>query len=186
MASRGTPSPSRLSLGRRAFVLGVALAMTALEAEAACRPIRVLFVCPAGSVKSAIAREALKRRAAAEGLTVRVSSRGVHPEDHVSPDLAANLRRVGLDPASEPLRALTPGDVADADLVVAFDEAADEPMLGQARAWRTPSWNGDFDAAKTDLDTRLDALSAELRLRTRPPCGVKDLGPADRHESRIR
>lgn len=132
---------------------------------AACTPPRVLFVCPAGTVKSAIAREALRARVKAERFDVAVTSRGLTPEDHVSPTLAARLRRDGLDPARESATALTARDVAAADVVVAFDDAASAPELREARAWRTPSWNNDYDAAKADLAARLDGLMLELRRR---------------------
>jgi len=167
MASSRT-SPRRYP-ARRAVVIGLGLSLASGLAKAACPPVRVLFVCPAGSVKSAIAREALKRRAADEGVSLSVSSRGVHPEDHVSPGLAARLKADGLNPASEPLRRLTQADVAQADMAIAFDAAADEPMLRSAQAWKTPSWNGDYAAAKADLDGRLALLLVELKAR---PCGA--------------
>jgi protein-tyrosine-phosphatase len=123
----------------------------------------VLFVCPAGSVKSAIARETLKRRAAELGVPVRVASRGLHPEDHVSPGLAANLTADGLDLGREPVRALADGDVSDADVVVVFDEAAQAPALKGARAWAVPSWNSDYAAARAALSGHIDRLMLELR-----------------------
>jgi len=43
--------------------------------------------------------------------------------------------------------------------------AAASPMLQGARAWRTPSWNTDYAAAKADLATRLDGLIAKLARR---------------------
>ncbi len=125
------------------------------------------FVCPAGTVKSAIAREAFKQRAAARGLGVVVRSRGLLIEDHVSPALAERLRADGLDPKAEPARVLEASDPAWADIVIAFDEAARAPGLSRARAWATPSWNSDYDNAKADLDQRLDVLLAELATR---PC----------------
>lgn len=157
---------------RRTLILGAAAGLAAGRASAACPPPRVLFVCPAGSVKSAIAREALRQRAAAVGLAVSVASRGLRPEDHVSPALAANLQRDGLDPAAEPLRALAQSDIAQADLIVAFDEASEEPMLHAARAWKTPSWNSDYPAAKADLDQRLTGLLTDLRTRAATPCAT--------------
>ena len=157
---------------RRALIVGGSLAFTFGRATAACAPTRVLFVCPAGTVKSAIARETLRRRAVAEGVAVSVASRGVHPEDHVTPTLAANLRRDGLNPASEPVRALEERDISQADIVIAFDEAADAPSLRATRAWKTPSWNGDYAAAKADLDDHLTGLLAELKLRAAKPCGT--------------
>lgn len=159
-----------VKLNRRSLIVGVAIVLGPGSANAACPPVRVLFVCPAGSVKSAIAREALKQRAVREGASVDVSSRGVHPEDHTSPALLANLKKDGLNPASEPLRGLAQSDIAQADLIIAFDEASEEPMLRSARVWKTPSWNGDYAAAKADLDDRLTQLLIELKVRPARPC----------------
>ncbi len=164
--------PTRLS--RRAVVLAALAAPGALRAQPApCAPPTVLFVCPAGTVKSAIARETLKRRAAAAGVQVRVVSRGVHPEDHVSPALAANLRADGLDPAAEPALALRDADVAGADIVVAFDEAAQAPVLKAARVWDIPSWNSDYAGAKAALAVRTEDLVGELRERQARPCAPR-------------
>jgi len=146
----------------RRLLLTLPLMLAAAPAAATCRRPIVLFVCPAGTVKSAIARETLKRRAAATGLALDVHSRGIAPEDHVSPDLAQRLRADGIDPAAEPVLAVTATDVARADVVVAFDGAAEAPVMKGARAWVTPSWNADYDTAKADLDRRLDGLVAEL------------------------
>lgn len=149
---------------RRTTVL--ALLLLARPAAAAqvkpCPPPRVLFVCPAGSVKSAIARESLRHSASRRGLAVVVQSRGVTPEDHVSPGLAARLRADGIDPAAEPLRRLEPGDAAHADIVIAFDEAARAPGLAQARAWDIPSWNSQYDGARAALAPKMEALLDEL------------------------
>jgi protein-tyrosine-phosphatase len=146
----------------RRLLFSLPLIFAGAPAIAACRPPVVLFVCPAGTVKSAIARETLKQRAAAKGLPLEVRSRGIAPENHVSPELARRLRADGIDPAAEPARAVTAADVAGADVVVAFDEAADAPVMKGSRAWATPSWNGNYDAARSDLDQRLDGLIAEL------------------------
>jgi protein-tyrosine-phosphatase len=156
--SRATPDS--LPLSRRKLVLALLLVPTPLTA-APCRP-KVLFVCPAGTVKSPIAREMLKQAAAARGVAVDVRSRGLTPEDHVSEALAARLRADGLNPAAEPALPLTREDVAVADVVVAFDAAAQSPLLPGARAWRTPSWNSDYTAAKADMAARVDALLTEL------------------------
>ncbi|MFZ5728954.1 MAG: hypothetical protein ACOY4G_06360 [Pseudomonadota bacterium] len=153
-----------LTITRR--LLFVAFAAAPIGAGAACPPTRVLFVCPAGTVKSAIAREALRVRIETARLNVVVLSRGLHPEDHLSPALATRLRADGLDPARETPLLLTVEDVAGADIATAFDDATNAPSLAKARPWRTPSWNADYDAAKTDLAVRLDALIAELRGRT--------------------
>jgi protein-tyrosine-phosphatase len=137
----------------------------ATAGEAPCAPPHVLFVCPVGTVKSVIARETLKRRAAERGVAVRVASRGVHPQDHLSPGLAANLKADGIDPHAEPIRALAPADLVDVDVVVAFDEAAQAPGLARARVWNIPSWNSDYPHARAALSVQIEALLDELRMR---------------------
>jgi protein-tyrosine-phosphatase len=122
-------------------------------------------------VKSAIAREVLRRRARERGVAVDARSRGVHPEDHVSPALAARLAADGLDPAREPVRTLSPGDLVAADVVIAFDEAVQAPGLERARVWTTPSWNTDYDAARAALAPQVEALLDELSARGCPPAG---------------
>ncbi len=160
-------------VSRRSVLLAVLAAPTASRAQAApCVSPRVLFVCPAGTVKSAIAREALKTRAAAAGVQVVAQSRGLVVEDHVSPGLASNLRADGIDAAAEPARILTETDVARADIVIAFDEATQAPSLGKARAWDIPSWNIEYAAAKSALALRMDDLIAELKAREARGCGA--------------
>lgn len=127
-----------------------------------CKPSRVLFVCPAGTVKSAIARETLERRAAQRGVAVHVQARGVHPEDHVSPALAARLKADGIEPWSSPILQLEAYDIVASDIVIAFDEAAQAPGMDRARPWNIPSWNADYDSAKAELAIKVDALVDEL------------------------
>lgn len=161
-------------LTRRGAAFGLLLAPTLAHGQAPpCAPPAVLFVCPAGTVKSAIARETLMRRAAESGVPVRVTSRGIHPEDHVSAGLAANLKADRLDPAREPALALTRGDIAAADIVIAFDSAAQAPELKGARSWDTPSWNSDYAGAKAALDGHVVRLLAELRAN---PCAASATG----------
>ncbi len=159
-------------LTRRTLALALLLAPTGLRAGAQpCPPPpTILFVCPAGTVKSAIARETLKARAAASGLRVRALSRGLKPQDHVSTGLAANLKADGIDPAAEPLLALKAEDIASETIVIAFDEAATDPMLHGARTWTSPSWNTDYPAAKAALATRMDTLIEELARRNPTDC----------------
>lgn len=147
---------------RRLFVSGALAAWPAVSAHADCRPPKVLFVCPAGTVKSAIARETLKQRALARSIAVDVRSRGVAPADHVSLALAMKLKADGIDPAAEPAQRFTRADARDADILIAFDEAKNAPGLERARAWATPSWNNDYAAAKADLSGGIDGLLDEL------------------------
>jgi protein-tyrosine-phosphatase len=148
---------------------GVMLPFAARAATKPCAVPRILFVCPAGSVKSAIAREELKRMARARGIPVHVESRGIQPENHISPQLAARLKQEGIDPLAEPLQRFTPEATKKVDIVIAFDEAAKAPGLEQARTWRVASWNEQYDAAKADT------LENEIRLLhelSRRPCGM--------------
>ncbi len=159
------------TLTRRSAAFALLLAPLAARAQAPpCSPPTVLFVCPAGTVKSAIARETLRARAAQAGVAVHVQSRGLHPEDHVSPALAANLRADGLDPAAEPARQFQDADIGQADIVIAFDEAAQASALRGARVWDIPSWNSDYTGATAALAVRMDALLAELRALQSRPC----------------
>jgi len=161
---------SQFHLSRRS--VGLALALFAGSARAAVGPCpipRVLFVCPAGTVKSAIAREMLKRGAADKGIAVQARSRGVHPEDHLTPELAARLAADGLDPRAEPAVRFSPRDTAAADIVIAFDEAAQAPGLEGARVWDIPSFTGDYARAMPALAGRIRALLDELAARPCPP-----------------
>ena len=159
-------SPPHLPATRRTFLVGLALTPTSVLASP-CPPPRVLFVCPMGTVKSAIAREQLKHSAAARGLAIQVQSRGVEPADHLTPTLIAQLRADGIDPRAEPLQELTPSDITQADVVVAFEEAAAAPGMAQARVWDIPSWKSDYAGARAAMLPKIDALLDELAHR---PC----------------
>ena len=163
---------------RRRFIqfagatIGAFLASPSWAAQKPCAVTRVLFVCPLGVVKSAIAREELRRLAKARGLSVEVRSRGIqppkiHPERDISPALRAHLREEGIDPFADPLRRFSPEDTSRADITIAFDEAAQAPGLEHARAWKSPSWNDQYADAKAALAGNMQALAAELAAR---PC----------------
>jgi protein-tyrosine-phosphatase len=155
---------SSLLIGRRAVTIG--LLLTAYRATAAsppCAPLQVLFVCPAGTVKSAIAREVLKKRASERNIFVQVQSRGIHTEDHVSSALAERLRAEAINTRSEIARDMQPGDVARADIIIAFDDAAKAPGLERSEAWDIPSWNEDYAVAKAALAPKVDALLDRIR-----------------------
>jgi protein-tyrosine-phosphatase len=164
-----------MTVHRRHFLqtATAAIAFLSSPARAAdCAVTRVLFVCPLGVVKSAVAREELRRIAKARGLSVQVQSRGVEPpkdrpENDISPALAAHLKDEGIDPFADPLRRLSRVDVRQADITIAFDEAAAAPGLEQARAWKSPSWNNQYAQAKAALSQNMQALADELAAR---PC----------------
>lgn len=154
-------------IDRRAAIVGLFLATDrATAALPPCPPPRVLFVCPAGTVKSAIARELLKRRAAERGIAVVVQSRGIHTEDHVSPALTERLRNDAINIRSEIQRDVQPDDVSRADMIIAFDAAAEAPGLERATAWAIPSWNDHYVEAKAAVLPKIDALLDQIRTAT--------------------
>lgn len=165
MARTRSFAAHRNLLDRRTILSGLALLPLAWSgsAGAACPEPDVLFICPSGTVKSAIARELLKRRATERGVAVHVWSRGLKIADHVTPELAARLKADGLDPRAEPPRPLTPADLTHTDIVVAFDEAARAPGLEHARVWDIPGFLADYDAAKAGLAARIEHLLDELQ-----------------------
>ena len=139
------------------------MAALPLPASAKRRVPRVLFVCQYGSVKSPIARELLRRRARERGIAVSTFSRGITPEAHLPSEIAATLLAEGIEPARDGLHRLLPIDVESADVVVYFN-----PMPAGFRAPRmldwtaVPSVNQSYDAARADLNRRIEALLDEL------------------------
>jgi hypothetical protein len=63
------------------------------------------------------------------------------------------------------VRRFEAADAQRADIVIAFDEAAEVPALRRARVWVTPSWNTDYAAAKAALAPQVEALLDELASR---------------------
>lgn len=156
-----------LAVSRRRLVVGVcAAASLAACASRETRAIDILFVCQAGSVKSAIARELARRRAATLGLTLNIQSRALAPADHISEALRTRLLHDGLDPSREPLLKLDAATLRAAAIVVAFD--APPASMGRAdiRDWSAmPSMNEQYDRARAFLDPRVEALLSDVARR---------------------
>ncbi|MFN9848771.1 MAG: hypothetical protein ACK56C_10410 [Alphaproteobacteria bacterium] len=162
------------SLSRRAVAQGLIAAPTmafARSPDCGSAP-QILFVCEAGTVNSAIARELFRARAADAGLDVRVVSRGLHPEDHLTPVVAEKLRNDGVDATREPTISLTTADIATAKIVIAFNAAAENPLLRAARRWNVPSWGVDYTASKAVMDIHIGKLVAELVTRPQAGCAA--------------
>lgn len=156
-----------MALDRRQLILGAAaLTLGCAGLRGTNRTRSVLFVCEKGTVKSPVAREHFRRIAAARGLAVTASSRGVRPRDDLSPRLAAALAAEGIDPRREPLLALTRADLQGTDVVAAFNPIPDELTRGlklDLRYWLdVPSMNDDYPAARTVLLGHLEELAAEF------------------------
>lgn len=120
---------------------------------------RILFVCQYGSVKSAIARELLRRRARERGIAVRAFSRGITPEAHLPAEIEAKLRAEGIDPGSDGLHHLLPIDASAADIVVYFNPLPANFAAARSLDWTSvPSVVETYPAARADMDRRIEAL----------------------------
>ena len=150
------------------FLLVVAiglLTLTSHPALAGDRP-RILLICQFGTVKSAITRELLIRRASERGIAVKAWSRGITPEDHLSPLLKARLGVEQIDHERQALQALFLRDVEKADVVIAFDQLPGSFSRAKVRDWSdVPSMNSPYDAARQVVDKKIDALLDELSRR---------------------
>ena len=163
------------TLSRRSVIFGLTT-IPALTVSHAKRlqsaPQRVLFICQFGSVKSAVAREILRRRARQRGIAITAFSRGITPEPHLSPDVRAKLRTDGIDPDRDALQKLSEADLRAADLVVIFNPLPVEMTRAKVHDWTTvPSMNDTYPLARADLDRRidqlLDSMVAKLRRQSR-------------------
>ena len=153
----------RRGFGRLA-VAGLAASALQYGPAAAQATKTVLFVCQYGSVKSSIAREVFRARAAALGVGVSAISRGITPQDHISPALLEHLRADGIDPKRDPLRKLDQDVLSAADIVVLFDTLPADLVRKDALDWSAmPSMNQSYDQARAFLDPRIDALLTTLR-----------------------
>jgi predicted protein tyrosine phosphatase len=157
-AHMGTHS---LSISRR-----LALALAALlfgKAAAPRAPVNVLFVCQAGTVKSPVAREHFRRLAKAGGTNAQAQSRGITPEDHMTPKLAAALKADGINVDADPVLPLTVADLKAADVIVVFNALPAQLGTWKVRNWSDlPSMNENYAVARAILLPRLEALSSEI------------------------
>ncbi|MFM5894652.1 MAG: hypothetical protein ACKOQM_09510 [Novosphingobium sp.] len=156
------------NLTRRSALLALAAA-TAFPAPAfAMRLPRVLFVCQAGTVKSAVARELMRKRARERGIGVMVWSRGIAPEDHMTAPIRQRLiAEFGIDPANERATALRQSDLDRADTVVLFDQLPPSLHRSKVLNWTDqPSLLGQFDASMAWLEAHIAGLLDNL---AKPP-----------------
>ncbi len=152
---------------RRLVLVGAgAFVLTAAAGRKRAAPTRVLFICQFGSVKSPVAREWLRRRAAQRHMSVVVQARGLTPEEHASPALVAALKTDRINTKADPLRQFTMKDATVADIVILFDKAPAVSALSKTRDWSDlGSMNTGYPAARADLLIRLDRLLDEIGKR---------------------
>ncbi len=158
-----TVDPQLWSRRRAMSALLLVAASSACTHTGASRTPIVLFVCQAGTAKSAISREIFRRRASERKIAVTAFSRGLVIEDHVSPALKQQLAADGIDPSADPYQVLTAQDWQRADILIWFNPlppAVNHPAM---RDWSDlPSFNDSFAIARPILDRRIDALLDEL------------------------
>jgi Low molecular weight phosphotyrosine protein phosphatase len=147
---------------RRAMLSGIGAAVTMMVAPAAWArepSPSVLFICQFGTAKSAVAREVFRKRAQKRGISVTAFSRGITPEEHVSPALRRQLAADGIDSIADGVAKLTLADINRADIIVAFNPIPNSFKRKGIQNWSSlPSMNGNYPAARTDLARRIDAL----------------------------
>jgi protein-tyrosine-phosphatase len=119
----------------------------------------ILFVCQFGSVKSAIAREMLRHRAAERGIAIRTFSRGITPEAHVSPQLKARLTIAGIDPDRDKLHRLTARDLRRANMVIVFNRLPASFGNERPTDWTSVgSVSDDYVTSMADIRSRIETL----------------------------
>lgn len=157
----------QMRIGRRSIIASAAI-MSGLLATGchrqpqAVRP-RILFVCQAGTVKSAIAREIFKRRAVERGMNVDVLSRGIAVEDHVSAELRQKLLADGINTTAEPAMQLSQADLGAVDILVYFNPLPAHFAHKDMREWSdVPSINDDYSVSRAMITQRIDALLTEI------------------------
>ena len=130
----------------------------------------VLFICPHGAAKSVLASAYFQQVAKERGLNVRVETAGVEPQESVSPVVADHLRKNGYAlPTAKP-RAVTPQDVATADVVISMGcDLSKLPVPpGKLQKWDdVPAPSEDLKRADDVIRRRVMALVEDLLARQR-------------------
>ncbi len=144
---------------RTVLTAGTLLPILLGAASAPAKPLTVLFVCQAGTAKSAIARELFRKRASERGIAAVAFSRGLHIEDHVSLPLRQKLAAERIETRRDGFSVLTARDVRAADIVIAFTAIPPAHRPRQVLDWSSvASVNDSYVTARADIDARIDAL----------------------------
>lgn len=152
------------NLTRRSALLALTAAAAVPAPAFAMRLPRVLFICQAGTVKSAVARELMRKRARERSIGVTVWSRGIAPADHMTVPIRQRLiGEFGIDPASERPKALRQSDLDRADTVVLFDHLPASLHRSNVLNWTDqPSLLEQFDASMAFLGAHVEALLDQI------------------------
>ena len=116
---------------------------------------QVLFICARGAARSVIAA-ALWERAGG-----RARAGGMDPTERIYPEVVEAMGEVGVDVTGAVPRAVTPPDIAWADLVVTIDctSEVDAESTTQTAVWTVPDVEGD---PLTRMRAIRDAISEQV------------------------
>ena len=164
LSAQGISARSKVTIlmsdfGRRLFLASAIVLVLPGTAFARTIVPSVLFVCQAGTAKSAIARELLRRRARERGIAVTVFSRGLAIENHVSASLKKRLDADAIDTRRDGFRLLSASDLRNADIVVSFTPLPPSYRFSRAKDWSAvPSVNDAYVLARAEMDRRIEQL----------------------------
>lgn len=126
--------------------------------------LELVFVCQYGYAKSLVAAKHFERMAAAEGLAVVVSARGLTPKDAVPESLAAALRQDGFEVADYRPTALQASDLEGVDYVLTFGVDLPFATTGTTTRWDDVSaLSENYGKARDEIVAHLKALLAQLK-----------------------
>lgn len=86
----------------------------------------IIFVCEHGAAKSVIAAAYFNKFAAERGLELQAVARGTNPDNELSPNAIAGLRKAGLTPTESIPQKLSLAEVKSAQRIVSFCELPEE------------------------------------------------------------
>ena len=116
----------------------------------------VLFVCVSNAGKSVMAAGLMRQLAAPN---IHISSAGTHAKTAVNELSAQALAEVGVDISDHQPTQLTGQMIDEADLVVIV---GDQAHLENHPGNRIQRWGTDEPSLRGDIDTRVQALAADL------------------------
>jgi arsenate reductase (thioredoxin) len=126
---------------------------------------QVVFACRANGGRSVASRLLAEHYA---GGRIRAISAGTEPGEHIHPEVARVLERLGLDTSRETPRLLTKEMIAASDLAVTMGCGETCPYVGGVRYvdWPLDDPKGQDDTTVrriiADIDTRVRDLLVEL------------------------
>ncbi len=156
---------------------GIALSFAArphaqgIAASSSQEPVRVVFVCEHGSVKSLVAMEHFNRRAQERGLPYRAIARGTAPEPVVPTPVRDGLNSDGFEVSAFTPRKFEASDAEHALIVVSFDQDLAETVGARARYVKWDDLPGvltDYTRGRDEILRHVDELINELTGRSGP------------------